>query len=156
MPTAVVEVQYINQPDKNPDFGSIRAADKTYYGVHKSKLGDFEKGNTYEITYTTKNIRGKDYHTVSDSRPISRTAEAAQKVLNNAYPGTASGVGDRDKNRHIFVCGIMNNAIQHQGLEALADTDKIMAAIDNCTRAYDRSLLATPQKRADMEEEVPY
>ena len=98
MQTAQVTVAYVNEPQKNPNYGSIKSADGIYYGVHKSKLHLFNKGQTYNIVYTTNE---KGYHSFK---------EFAAPTPSASPPPAHAANGSRDE--HIFVCGIVNNAIR--------------------------------------------
>ena len=108
MQTAQVTVAYVNEPQKNPNYGSIKSADGIYYGVHKSKLHLFNKGQTYNIVYTTNE---KGYHSFKEfvgGPSLSVFVPASTNTP--AAPGYAANGSNRDE--HIFVCGVVNNAIR--------------------------------------------
>lgn len=93
------EVQYVNQPSKNPNFGSIKTKDGTYYSVRKSQLGLFEKGKVYTFEFSTNE---KGYHSFErmmggDDHPSNKSN--GNGTYKDASPETAE---------RIFVCGVVN------------------------------------------------
>lgn len=158
MPTAVVEARYVNKPDKNPDFGSIRTPDGTYYGFHKLMLGQFKEGGIYEIFYETKQGRtGKEFHTIKTVKAHeSRTAPAAAKVLGDVQRARTN---EADAER-MWVCSLLGHAIQGGKLE-ITRTDIVEAGevfLDAHRLIF--SPKKSPQDKAEsadaMDDEIPY
>lgn len=99
------EVSYVNQPNKNPNYGSIKTKDGTYYSVRKSELGMFEKGKVYTFEFSTNE---KGYHsftrmTGGDDHPANKPNGNGGGSYKDASPETAE---------RIFVCGVVNGWAQ--------------------------------------------
>ncbi|HZS57594.1 MAG TPA: hypothetical protein VFA65_24550 [Bryobacteraceae bacterium] len=83
MQEATIKVEFVNEPDKNPDFGSVKA-DGKYWGVPKNMLSQFEKGQTYTIGYTTTEGRnGKTFYNVKELRSHKQTTNGGTSPHNN-------------------------------------------------------------------------
>lgn len=68
MQEATIKVEYVNAPDKNPAFGSVKA-DGIYYSVPANMLGQFEQGKTYVVGFTTTEGRnGKTFYNLKELR----------------------------------------------------------------------------------------
>lgn len=61
MPTATIEVQFVNPPKPGKKQGSVKTVSGEYYGVDPTQLGQFQPGSTYTIEYETRVFNGKEY-----------------------------------------------------------------------------------------------
>lgn len=107
MAQATVKAVYVNQPGKNPKYGSIKGDDGHYYSIPVDRLGDFKQGESYSFEYSTQNVKGRDYYT------FTRFTDASAKPAangNGAYRDASPETAER-----IFVCGVVNGWA-HSGL----------------------------------------
>ena len=113
MHEATITVEYVNPPEKNPDFGSVRAGGR-YYGVPKDLLSQFNKGQTYTIGYTeTEGKTGKIFYNLKEIRSA---APAPASRSNGHAPANSNG----DKDKKISALAIFNHlspiwAARHEG-----------------------------------------
>ena len=144
MHQATISVKYVNQPDKNPDYGSLKDANGNYWGVPKNMLSQFQPDHSYCVGYTTFTAKtGKEYHTIKEikvdapGQPTPHTDKLLSHVGRNHAP---NGNGQRmngDKDRFIFMCGALNRFIQTGKLSV--DADQIEVAIRQLYRGYDQA-----------------
>ena len=93
MHEAQIKVDFVNEPDKNPDFGSVKA-DGKYWGVPKEMLSQFEKGKTYTIGYTTTEGRnGKTFYNVKELR----SSPAPAPIMRANGPAAPSNGNGKDQ-----------------------------------------------------------
>lgn len=151
MPTATVEVKFVNQPDKNPAFGSIKTADGTYYGVPKFMLADFQQGGVYDIEYKTREFKGKEYHSISERpTPTTQTASATGKVMKEVTKARTSEI----EAEQMWVCHLLGAALR-QGSLTIAMTDLVEAG-KICREARTEIFKSTKAKDPGVDDEVPY
>lgn len=168
MPTAVIEVKFVNQPKLNPDFGSVRAADGNYYGVHKLKLPSFREGGVYEVFY--EETEGKGKHAGKTFKTIqtfkaheSQTAPAAGKVLAQAERARTP----ESESKQIWTCALLVAAIK-AGQVNILEGSQLYEAVENAVGARDVLLggkpAAAPKTNsqtasgpdADMDDQIPF
>jgi hypothetical protein len=135
MHQATISVKYVNQPDKNPDYGSLRDANGNYWGVPKNMFSQFQPDHSYCVGYTTFTAKtGKEYHTIKEIKVD------APVLPKSCTPPATNGNGQRmngDKDRFIFMCGALNRFIQTGKLSV--DADQIEVAIRQLYRGYDQA-----------------
>ncbi len=157
MPTANVTVKFVNpssgvKSNGQPKDGTIKVQDDSLYGVPVAMLGQFQKGGTYEVDYTTREWQGKTYKTI--------TSVKAASAAPAGFPGfTGTGGHDKDTPMRIFICGAYNNAIQAGQLNVLNEDDCIKA-VEIQKRVWRQTLsgeaTAKAAKAEEFSDEVPY
>src|SRR5690242_2949452 len=93
MTTAQVTVQYVNQPNKNPKYGSIKTAELGYVSVPAENLNQFSQGEVCTINYSTN---PKGYHNLNQKVSAATPAPAMNGHAQPALAGSA-------KDESIFV-----------------------------------------------------
>ena len=131
--TATVTVQYVNDPKPGKKMGSIKTAEMGYFGVYPDKLKLFEQGKTYSVEYKTD----------GDFKRFEKLTE-----LEAQQPPVANG---HDKDLHIFVAGVVNNAISSGAIvKTLNEAGSIEEAIflwgASARKAYFRMAKVTLDK----------
>ena len=69
MPTATIEVKYVNEPSEGKKTGSIKGANGELYGVFPEMLPNFTTGKVYEVEYGEREFKGKMYRTIKRIMP---------------------------------------------------------------------------------------
>lgn len=83
MHEATIKAEFVNPPDKNPDYGSIKA-DGKYWSVPANMVSQFQKGQTYTVGYTTTGGRsGKTFYNIKELRANGKPAVS----MNGQAPG---------------------------------------------------------------------
>lgn len=113
MPQVTVKATYVNQPNKIPDFGSIKGDDGNYYNIPKDRLADFKQGNTYTFEYSAK--AGKNGKTYYDFQRFVNEAGPAPKPATNGNGNGRAYDASPETAERIFVCGVVNGWA-HAGL----------------------------------------
>lgn len=148
MPSATVEVKYVNQPGPGKKQGTIKTPDGTMYGVKSAMLGLFREGGIYDIKYESREFQEKIYHTVVSVTPVQSpegglaTTPARQKT-------------DDVTAERIFVCGIVNAAISSNQI-APQTTDLVQtvaAAREAWRQTFGRKKTATEE---EMSDQIPF
>ena len=67
MTIAQVTIDYVNQPNKNPKYGSIKTKELGYVSVPDESLSQFHQGETCQINYSTN---PKGYHNLNQKVPL--------------------------------------------------------------------------------------
>ena len=150
MPSAVVKILFVNQPQSGKVNGSIKVEDGTYYGVKPAMLGLFQPGNTYEIQYESSDFKGKTYHKVISVKP------AAAAAAPQASGGSTKGYQTDDKTaERIFVCGAINAAISSGQL--VIQTTEIVQAVNSLRAAWELTLgKKQTELEKDIQDGIPY
>jgi hypothetical protein len=99
MATANVTIKFVNQPKEGKKFGSINTEEMGFFGVKPGDLGQFTKGQKYEIEYTQRG-EYKDF-----VRVISPTSGAP---IGHNRP---NGNGGDAKSREMFIMGVVGRAM---------------------------------------------
>lgn len=97
METETVTIAYVNQPKKNPKFGSIKTEGGDYISVPVGSLKLFEVGGTYEISYTYDATgQYKNFKSIVGSSPENKTrapAKAEEMFVMGTIGKCLEGVG---------------------------------------------------------------
>lgn len=128
MNQATIVVKYVNQPQKNPDYGSVKDDQGQYWSVPKNLLTAFPGPGTYSIEYT---ISDKGYKNVKSVKNPETPAAGHNQPPTN---GHTNGNG---KDRFIFMCGAINRAIQAGKVPI--NSEAIALAIQELYRGYDQA-----------------
>lgn len=62
-----IEVAFVNRPNKNPKFGSIKGTDGNYYDISANVLDRYRKGMVFDAPVKTREYQGKTYYSIPDS-----------------------------------------------------------------------------------------
>lgn len=138
---------FVNQPQKNPKFGSIKCG-ATYYSVPKDMLPAFQKGvpTTVDVEQNDKGywnvirvyngapapqsapVASQQYHAPVQAPPAPAHAPAAPVAHPNGERYEAR------KQEDIFVCGVVNQAIAHQSYPL--DEIQLMKLVNMARQAW--------------------
>jgi hypothetical protein len=151
MPSATIDVQYVNDPRPGMKSGSVKTRDGVYYGVKPAMLGLFKPNNHYEIQYESMVSKGKTYHNVVSVKPAAEQAGGGAPA-----PRSSGGYQTDDKTaERIFVCGAINAAISSNQL--VVQTTDLIQAVNSLRDAW-RQTLGKKQTaiEEEIEDQVPY
>lgn len=103
-----ITVEFVNQPSKNPKFGSIKGADGVYYSIGAGVLERYRKGMSFDAPVTSRDYNGKTYYSIPDSFDPSKSSEttAAKPAVN----GHSNGNG-QTKDAAMFVMGVVGRSM---------------------------------------------
>lgn len=124
MPSKQVTIAFVNQPVKNPNYGSIKTKDGEYYSVKKALLDKFVKGQSYVIDYAVKDNGYMD-------------CLGVQEQASHNTPGASpAGMNGRSDNQaaDIFVTGVVGRAMGSGKFE-IADITSLAIAADDAYAA---------------------
>ena len=125
-----ITVKYVNQPDKKPDYGSVKDAEGKYWSVPKNLLQVFAENTEYAIGYTTfAGKDGRDYHTIKEAKPTT----AAKPANGNGHEQTRSRSNPADSEQ-IFCTALIKEFI-HAGQIQCTTTD-VVTAVNTLRDAY--------------------
>lgn len=155
--TATVTVKFVNPPKEGKKKGSIKGANDEFFFVWADKLGQYEKGKTYEVEYEESDFNGQTYRTIKNVKPSGNgsAAQSAAPATSGAYYKPTSPV---DSER-MFVCAILAAGIKSGQIKFGADT--LVPAIAHIRTAYKQTLGRiddpTPAtRRAELDDEIPF
>ena len=121
-----ITVKYVNQPDKKPDYGSVKDAEGKYWSVPKNLLQAFAENTEYAIGYTTFTGKdGRDYHTIKEVKPLAKPNQSNGHAPN----GHKNGDG-----RQMFVCALLK---EWMNKIPVGETTTVISAIECLSDAYD-------------------
>lgn len=120
MPTATINVQYVNQPKPGKKQGSVKTVDGQFYGVDPTQLGQFAPGGTYNIEYDTHTFQGKEY----------KTFRRMDGVLPLQPPVQHSGRPAQTQSVEMFTMGIIGRALQGSG--TIPDRETLTTWVKTC------------------------
>lgn len=160
-------IEFVNAPDKNPDFGSVKAAGK-YWGVPANMLSQFQKGQTVTVGYTTTEGRnGKTFYNIKELR-----SSAAPKPQTNGQPPTHSNGNGKDE-KMIAALAVYNHSFPLHAARLDAELDhatmgdflfQCRLAVDWADKRYKKfwaekeraTAPPPPPPPADMNDEIPF
>jgi hypothetical protein len=168
MPQAKVTIDYVNQPNKNPKYGSIKTQELGYVSVAKEALGQFMQNEVCTISYATN---PKGYHNL-----VQKMAHVPRPAANGPIAGVAAAMtevraADVNRNRHIFVCGAVNSTLSNPSINPLEMTQSERAQLTASWMGVYDMTLGRPQTAAapkpkpkeeeesladQMDDEIPY
>ena len=159
--SADIRVNFVNQPDRNPKFGSIKIdppiGESSYVSVPKNMLGLFSVGQRCTILYSSREYNGKTYYTVDSVKSTANGAAAAPG-------GGRYGVTDDATAERIFVAGALNAAIRNGGLVP-GDERGITEFVTRMRRVWANTFgnkggttseTSRPAPRDDMDDDIPF
>lgn len=107
--TATITAQYVNQPKKNPAWGSIKDPVLGYIGVKAEHLNQFVQGQTYVIEYEIKGDF-KGFTRIVGTNPATRQPQQAAAERHAPAPDNTA--------LHIFITGVVGRSMQSGKFEA--------------------------------------
>ena len=144
MKTVDVNISFVNPPKPGKKMGSIKTKDNITYWVYADKLAQFSPG-THTIEYSDD--AGSDGKPFLKALGVANGA-AKQIPIPDMSPSRVIKPFPADpqehsseylKNRHIFVCGAINNAIASKQLD-VTNKDELKAIVQMLGDVYDDSL----------------
>lgn len=123
MPTATINVQYVNPPKPGKKQGSIKTVDGQFYGVDPTQLGQFREGGTYTVEYDTHVYQGKEYKTfrrMDGVLPLPAPVQTGRPAHTQAV--------------EMFVMGVIGRAMQ--GVGTLPDREILTTWVRTLRRAW--------------------
>lgn len=84
MPTAAIEVRFVNEPQGSQKTGSIKGAHGEVFSVWPEALPDFQVGKVYDIEFNEREFKGKTYRTVKRIMPRGSARKAPVANQNQA------------------------------------------------------------------------
>lgn len=111
-----IEVAFVNRPNKNPKFGSIKGTDGIYYSIGADVLDRYRKGMTFDAPVSSRDYQGKTYYSIPDSFDPNTVGaiipQANGHVANNSPPRPASNGHSEFRNpRQMFLCEVVGRAM---------------------------------------------
>ena len=125
MPTATINVQYVNPPKPGKKLGNIKTVDGQFYGVDPTQLGQFSPGMAYTIEYDTHTFQGKEYKTF-------RRMDGALPLP--APAPTHSGRPAQTQAVEMFTMGVIGRALQGSG--TVPDRETLTNWVKACRWAF--------------------
>ena len=151
MKTVDVNISFVNPPKPGKKMGSIKTKDNVLYWVYADKLAQFSPG-MHTIEYTDDPGRdGKPFLKAlsvlvpCDQLPNGGTKQipipdmSPSRVIKPFPADPQEHSGEYLKNRHIFVCGAINNAIASKQID-VTNKDELKAIVQMLGDVYDDSL----------------
>lgn len=145
LPTADIEVRYVNPPKEGKRNGSIKDAAGQYYSVPPGLLAQFSKGMKCRVEY----------------EPFGDNGRSVKRVIGNSVAPTVPKNNYRDRTnpsdaKQMAVLALAKECIGKLTYEQL-NVDEIAGILEMCGRAYDRTLGGVQaQRRDDMDDSVEY
>jgi hypothetical protein len=62
-----ITVEFVNEPNRNPKFGSIKGKNGVYYSVGADVLHRYKSGMTFDAPVQSRDYKGKTYYSIPDS-----------------------------------------------------------------------------------------
>lgn len=164
MPEVTITVADTFQPKAGKKQGYIKDTDGVLYGAFPQLLGKVQRGNRYVLQYKINSFNGQDYKVVSEVTP----AAGGSGQTNGVYPSGGAGasgpapgfVSDKDRQEHIFVCGVVNSILSNPGLDLNTITGSYIARITADARAAYALAWGTKKPvdmpRDDMNDTIPF
>lgn len=143
MPTATIEVAYVNQPKPGKKKGSVKAANGEIYGVWPSDLGRFQVGQQITFNYEESTFNGQTYKSAKFPKgaPPAPTPMAA-----------SSGPA---KSEEMFVMGVIGRTLQGTG--SFPDPVELTNWVKAARMAWrDGFSNKTAEKFSDLNDEIPF
>ena len=108
MSQQTITIAFVNQPRQaGGKKGSVKDTEGRYWGVWADKLGQYQVGQSYDITFETTQWQGKDQHTIKSA--TARGAPVAANNGNGMTPRQPTAPTDAER---MFVCSLLNAGIQ--------------------------------------------
>ncbi len=129
-----ITVAFVNRPNKNPKFGSIKGEDGIYYSVGADVLDRYRKGMTFDAPVASREYGGKTYFSIPDSFDPNTVGaiipqpngHVASNVANNS-PAPPRQNGYVDKDVLITTTALMKSFIE-TGQFGLTDLEALETA----------------------------
>lgn len=116
MPTTRMTIKYVNEPKEGKSRGSIKATDDTFLGCPQALLKLFEKGKTYDVTYSESG----EWKTVTGATEVE--TERPRLAASNPSPTSQTKYETCAKDaERMYVCSLVNAFIQAGKIEPTAE-----------------------------------
>ena len=113
----LITVQFVNQPNKNPKFGSIKSTDGVFYDIGAAHLDKYRQGMTFDAPVKEREWKGKTYYSIPDSfNPASDGTYPAQNGHTAPAPPRAAPAPYADKDDLITRLAILKSLIESGAL----------------------------------------
>lgn len=155
---ATITVAYLNQPQAGKKNWSIKTSDGTYYSVPAGLAGMFQQGGTNTITYEDKLFNGKVFHMIRDAKPAQQQASPAP-APQSQYNGGGSPSAHQSKDEHIFLCGIINQAVSSGQINPHNATEIVavgIAAREAYAAIWAANLSGKLESQEEMSDQIPF
>jgi hypothetical protein len=116
-----ITVAFVNHPNKNPKFGSIKGEDGRYYDVDAHMVSKYRKGMTFDAPVKEREYGGKTYYSIPSSfdptggQPPVSVATTAENIRNGyasaAPPRPAVNGSTHSTPRQMFIMGVVGRAM---------------------------------------------
>lgn len=131
-----ITVEFVNRPNKNPKFGSIKSTDGVYYSIGADVLDRYRKGMTFDAPVSSREYKGKIYYSIPDS--FDPSASAAAPAPQPSRPAVNGHGGGCNKDVLITATALMKSFIEG-GQFGLTDLPALESA---CVQAAKRLVAA--------------
>ena len=98
-----IHVAEVHPPGMGKKMATVKTQDGDVYGFFPDAGFIITAGDTYDIEYSTREYKGRDYHRITAATPAARGA-VGHSGSSDAEPGV-------EKDEHIFVTGIVGRAM---------------------------------------------
>jgi hypothetical protein len=109
-----ITVAFVNRPNKNPKFGSIKGEDGRYYDIDAHMVDKYRKGMTFDAPVKEREYGGKTYYSIPSSFDPAG-GQAAPPAPNGqaspAPPRPASNGNTHSTPRQMFIMGVVGRAM---------------------------------------------
>ena len=141
MPTANIQVAYVNQPAPGKKTGSIKTTEGQFFNVYPKDLGLFQANQSYEIEFSSRDWNGKTYY---DFVKMAANGAAPPQPRPGGGGGGASlttpyRLTHPTDAERMFVCGALNAAIQGAQID-LTSPSSIGQAVVTLRAAWSATL----------------
>lgn len=158
MPSATINVKYVNQPQVGKKMGTVKTDTGEYYSVQPAMLGQFLPNGAYTVEYTERMWQGKPYRTVQ-----SITAAAAP-TPSTSHGGGSYGGGrwSPEKEEQVFVTALLKSFIEAGKIEPSGEQLTKAIAIMRSVYAgtFGTKTAQAPKTQAsappDFNDEIPF
>lgn len=141
MPTATINVAFVNPPKPGKKLGNIKTTDDQFYGVDPTQLGQFAPGGTYTIEYDTHVYQGREYKTF-------RRMDGALPLSHPMAPVT-TGRPAQTQAVEMATMGWIRAAVEGSG--TIPDLETLTRWVKTCKWAWIDGFASTSRPRDDEE-----
>ena len=158
----IMTVASVKPPLPGKKQASVIDTQGNRWGVWADKLAAYNAGHTYKIiSFTENEYQGKIFKTITKAEPMGGApagypAASPTSVSVAASYSTADAKANQNATRRdIFICGAFNNIMANGNVNPLIMDEKdFMLIIRRLDHAW-KNAVNNPQRRSDMDEEIP-
>jgi hypothetical protein len=138
-----IEVAFVNRPNKNPKFGSIKGTDGIYYSVGADVLDRYRQGQTFDAPVSSREYQGKTYYSIPDSFDPNTVGAIIPQPNGHApapsrpasTPSNGNGSNQYRNPREMFLCEVVGRAMG-SGKFSAQDIGELTAEADKAWGTY--------------------